>query len=123
MRDLVDIHFPKADVIRVVLDNLNIHSSASLYATFEPAEARRFLHKLEFHHAPTRGSWFANVLVGVFPTYLPYNAKSPLGSSRAMPTTPLFSGNFLLKRHAPNCLTFIPHFQCVSLLPFTPPKE
>ena len=57
MRDLVDIHFPHADVIRVVLDNLNIHSPASLYATFEPAEARRILHKLEFHHTPKHGSW------------------------------------------------------------------
>lgn len=57
MRDLVDIHFPHAAVIRVVLDNLNIHSPASLYATFDPAEARRILHKLAFHHTPKHGSW------------------------------------------------------------------
>jgi hypothetical protein len=57
MRDLVDIHFPEAIKIRVVLDNLNIHSPASLYATFEPAEALRILHKLEFHHTPKHGSW------------------------------------------------------------------
>ena len=57
MRDVVDIHFPQADLICVVLDNLNIHSPASLYATFEPAEARRILHKLEFHHTPKHGSW------------------------------------------------------------------
>jgi hypothetical protein len=57
MRDVVDIHFPQADFIRVVLDNLNIHSPAALYATFEPAEARRILHKLQFHHTPKHGSW------------------------------------------------------------------
>ncbi len=57
MRDLVDVHFPKATKIRVVLDNLNIHSPASLYATFEPAEALRILQKLDFHHTPKHGSW------------------------------------------------------------------
>jgi len=57
MRDLVDVHFPNATTIRVVLDNLNIHSPASLYAAFEPAEARRILHKLDFHFTPKHGSW------------------------------------------------------------------
>ena len=57
MRQLVDVHFPAATKIRVVLDNLNIHSPASLYATFEPAEALRILHKLEFHFTPKHGSW------------------------------------------------------------------
>ena len=57
MRDLVDVHFPQATQIRVVLDNLNIHSPASLYATFEPAEALRILRKLAFHHTPKHGSW------------------------------------------------------------------
>ena len=57
MRELVDVHFPNATKIRVVLDNLNIHSPASLYATFEPAEARRILRKLDFHFTPKHGSW------------------------------------------------------------------
>jgi len=57
LRDLVDVHFPHAKKIRVVLDNLNIHSPASLYATFEPAEALRILQKLEFHFTPKHGSW------------------------------------------------------------------
>jgi len=57
MRALVDEHFPDAAVIRVVLDNLNTHTGAALYATFAPAEARRLLHKLEFHHTPKHGSW------------------------------------------------------------------
>jgi hypothetical protein len=57
MRDVVDVHFPHAQKVIVVLDNLNIHSPASLYATFEPAEALRILQKLEFHHTPKHGSW------------------------------------------------------------------
>ena len=57
MRDLVDIHFPEAQIIRVVLDNLNIHTPGSLYEAFEPAEARRILRKLEFHYTPKHGSW------------------------------------------------------------------
>jgi hypothetical protein len=57
MRDLVDVHFPQATKIRLVLDNLNIHSPASLYATFAPAEALRILQKLEFHYTPKHGSW------------------------------------------------------------------
>lgn len=43
MKWLVDERYPKAEVIRVVLDNLNTHQAASLYETFEPAEARRIL--------------------------------------------------------------------------------
>ena len=49
MKDLVDTHFPQATVISVVLDNLNTHTPAALYATFPPAEACRILRKLAFH--------------------------------------------------------------------------
>lgn len=57
MKELVDVHFPDAEVIRVVLDNLNTHTPASLYDAFEPAEARRLLRKLQFHFTPKHGSW------------------------------------------------------------------
>jgi hypothetical protein len=57
MRDLVDEHFPQARVIRLVVDNLNTHSKASLYAHFPPAEAARIARKLEFHYTPKHGSW------------------------------------------------------------------
>jgi transposase len=57
MKELVDVHFPNAEVIGVVLDNLNIHTPGSLYEAFEPAEARRILRKLEFHYTPKHGSW------------------------------------------------------------------
>jgi DDE superfamily endonuclease len=57
MQWLVDQGYPEADVIRVVLDNLNTHTIASLYEAFEPAEARRIARKLEFHYPPKHGSW------------------------------------------------------------------
>lgn len=57
MRWLVDTVYPNARCIHLVLDNLNIHSPAALYETFQPAEARRILARLRFHHTPKHGSW------------------------------------------------------------------
>jgi hypothetical protein len=57
MKTLVDTAFPDAERIVLVLDNLNIHTAASLYATFPPAEAQRIWDKLELHHTPIHGSW------------------------------------------------------------------
>ena len=57
LRDLVDLHFPEAEKIVLVMDNLNTHKFASLYAAFEPAEARRIMAKLEIHYTPKHGSW------------------------------------------------------------------
>jgi hypothetical protein len=54
---LVDQKYPEAEMIRIVLDNLNTHKPASLYETFPPAEARRILKRLEFHYTPKHGSW------------------------------------------------------------------
>jgi hypothetical protein len=57
MRDLVDQHFPQAEKIVLVMDNLNTHKLASLYEAFPPAEARRIIDKLEIHYTPKHGSW------------------------------------------------------------------
>src|SRR5437879_5553226 len=57
MRWLVDQAYPDAQVIRAVVDNLNTHTTASLYATFAAPEARRSARKLEFDHTPKNGSW------------------------------------------------------------------
>jgi hypothetical protein len=57
MRQLVDVRYPGAESIRLVVDNLNTHGPASLYAAFEPAEAMRLRRRLEFHHTPKHGSW------------------------------------------------------------------
>jgi hypothetical protein len=57
MKWLVDVAYPQAEVMRVVLDNLNTHKAASLYEAFAPEEARRIVKKLEFHYTPKHGSW------------------------------------------------------------------
>jgi len=57
LRWLVDEQYPEARVIRLVLDNLNTHTLAALYATFPPAEARRIAQRVELHFTPKHGSW------------------------------------------------------------------
>ena len=57
IRELVDVHYPKAEKIVLVMDNLNTHTPSSLYSTFAPPEALRILKKLELHYTPVHGSW------------------------------------------------------------------
>ncbi len=57
IKTLVDEHYPAAEKIVLVMDNLNTHDGSSLYEAFEPAEARRLLDKLEIHYTPKHGSW------------------------------------------------------------------
>jgi len=57
MKALVDLHFPEAERIRVVLDNLSTHTPWALYQAFEAAEARRIVRRLEFHYTPKHASW------------------------------------------------------------------
>lgn len=61
VRRLTDEHYPRAEKVRVVLDNLNTHTPALLYKAFEPEEARRVLRRLEFHHTPKHASWLNQV--------------------------------------------------------------
>ena len=57
MQWLVDVGFPRATRIRLVLDNLSTHTPEALYESFAPADARRLLRHLEFHYTPKHGSW------------------------------------------------------------------
>jgi len=57
IKDLVDVHYPDAERIVLVLDNLNTHGPGSLYEAFPPEEARRLSRKLELHYTPKHGSW------------------------------------------------------------------
>ena len=65
MRDLVDIHYPQATRIRVVLDNLSTHTPAALYQALPPAEARRILQRIEFHYTPKHASWLNMVEIEI----------------------------------------------------------
>ena len=65
MRELVDVHYPEAALIRVVLDNLSTHSAGALYDAFPAPEARRVLKRLEFHHTPKHASWLNMVEIEI----------------------------------------------------------
>ncbi len=65
MRDLVDVHYPNADRIRVVMDNLSTHSTAALYETFDAVEARRILRRLGIHYTPKHASWLNMVEIEI----------------------------------------------------------
>lgn len=57
LKDLSDVHYPQAEKIVLVMDNLNIHDIASLYKAFPPEEAFRIAQRFEIHHTPKHGSW------------------------------------------------------------------
>jgi len=65
MRELVDLDYPDAPTIRVVMDNLSTHSAGALYDTFPAAEARRVLKRLEFHYTPKHASWLNMVEIEI----------------------------------------------------------
>lgn len=64
IRDLVDIHYPTARKVVLVMDNLNTHKLASLYEAFDPEEAHRLRDKLELHYTPKHGSWLNVAEIG-----------------------------------------------------------
>ncbi|WP_341532170.1 transposase (plasmid) [Nostoc sp. UHCC 0302] len=57
LKEIVDVYYRDAEVIRLVVDNLNIHTPSTLYEAFTPQEARRIIQKLEFHYTPKHASW------------------------------------------------------------------
>ena len=57
IRELLEIHYPKTPKIRLVMDNLNTHTTASLYEAFPPELARSLAKRLEIHYTPKHGSW------------------------------------------------------------------
>ena len=57
IRELLDVYYPEAFKIHLILDNFNTHTGSSLYETFTPEEARRLLDRLEFHYTPKHASW------------------------------------------------------------------
>jgi len=57
LKEVSDVHYPKARRIVLVCDNLSTHTPAALYEAFEPAEARRLTQRFEWHHTPVHGSW------------------------------------------------------------------
>ncbi len=65
MRDLVEVHYPKAERVRVVMDNLSTHSPGALYEAFPASEAHRLFRRLEFHYTPKHASWLNMVEIEI----------------------------------------------------------
>lgn len=65
MRDLVDVHYPQADLVRVVMDNLSTHTAGALYEAFPAPEAHRIIRRLEFHYTPEHASWLNMVEIEI----------------------------------------------------------
>jgi hypothetical protein len=57
LRDVSDVHYPRADKIVLVMDNLNTHKLSVLYQVYPPDEARRLYERFEVHHTPKHASW------------------------------------------------------------------
>jgi hypothetical protein len=57
VKELLDVDYPEAERVVLVMDNLNVHSPGSLYEAFPPAEAKRLADRLEIHYTPKHGSW------------------------------------------------------------------
>lgn len=57
LKEVVDVHYPQAETIRLVVDNLNTHTPAALYEVYPPEEAHRLARTLEWHYTPKHGSW------------------------------------------------------------------
>ena len=68
IKEMLDTRYPDAEKVILVMDNLNTHTIASLYAAFLPIEARRLVEKLEIHYTPKHGSWLniAEIELSVF---------------------------------------------------------
>jgi len=68
IKEMLDTRYPDAEKVILVMDNLNTHTIASLYAAFRPIEARRLVEKLEIHYTPKHGSWLniAEIELSVF---------------------------------------------------------
>ena len=103
LKDLADIHFPRARTIVLVQDNLNIHSKASLYEAFPAAEARRLVERFEcttrqstavgsIWRNPNSASYRLSAWIAASPTNKPSSTKSPPGSRSEMPITPRPTG-------------------------------
>ena len=120
MRDLVDRHYPDAERIRVVLDNLSTHTPAALYESFEPEEARRISRRLEFHYTPKHASWLTwsrsrsaswspSASTAAFQTRRLWPPRSPPGCDDATERKPESSGYSLSSALAKSSAAPIQH--------------
>lgn len=84
MREVLDRHYPSAEKVVLVMDNLNTHGPASFYEVFPPAEARRLARKLEIHYTPKHGSWLNMAEI----------ERSRVEPAMPLPTLEFFGGSY-----------------------------
>ncbi len=89
MRELSDVHFPEAERIRIVLDNLSTHSPGALYAAFPASEARRVLQRLEFHYTPKHASWLNMVEIESVSSSASASTAASKTATASSPRSPL----------------------------------
>ena len=77
MRDLVEVDYPDADKVRVVMDNLSTHTASAIYQTFPADEARRILRRLEFHYTPRHASWLNMAVIKIVSCQAPTRPLLP----------------------------------------------
>ena len=111
MKLVSDELYPDAEKIVVVLDNLNTHTPASFYETFEPEEARRLAERFEFHFTPKHGSWlnmaeielsvlwYVSVWIAVFQTKKCSSRKCQLGNGNGTTRLLKYCGSLQLPMH------------------------
>ena len=123
----MDVGYPQAERIVLVMDNLNTHTPASLYEAFDPEEARRLADKLEIHYTPKHGSWLnmAEIELSVLsrqcldrrcPTSRPSRVKRALGNSDATPRAARSSGASGRRMHASSSSDYTLHFRSNGVL-------
>jgi hypothetical protein len=119
MRELSDVHFPNAERIPVLMDNLSTHSAGTLYQAFPVCEARRLLRRLEFHYVPKRASWLnmVEIEIGVLrsqcldrasPSVSSWSLNSPPGSEHVTPPVFASTGCSQPRKPAPKWAAPIP---------------
>ena len=124
MREVADVHYPDADRIRVVMDNLSTHTAGALYQAFPAPEAHRVLQRLEFHYTPKHASWLnmveieiaccaGNVWIAESVRVSSLSPRSRRGSGNATPPAPASNGSSPRKRRGTSWHALI----------LTPPKS
>ncbi len=113
IKNVLDVHYPDAEKVVIVLDNLNTHKIGSLNEAFPPEEARRIAEKLEIHYTPKHGSWLnmAEIEISVLakqclkkyiPTMEQWRKKQQHGWSMEINQGEQSTGSLLLKMHGLN---------------------
>jgi transposase len=117
MRRLAEEHYPQAQKIRVVLDNLSTHTAAAFYENFPAEQARRLARRIEFVYTPVHGSWLnmveieisvlvSNASNAAFRTRRDWSGRPRRGAKSAIGQVRAWIGALALRKHASSSAVF-----------------